>query len=331
MSTELLPLVFEPLLVPKPWGGRRLAGLLNKFLAGEQPIGESWEIASLPGAESRVRGGPFDGYSLEELVTRRTRALVGGVPLVDGRFPLLIKFLDARENLSVQVHPLPAPDDPLGLRPGIKHEAWYVVQAEPGAELFIGLKPGVTPADLRSAASTSRMAELLRRWPARAGQCYYLPSGIPHALGAGVLVAEVQTPSDITYRLYDWDRRGLDGLPRELHIDDALRSIRADVSPWEILQADAVLNVAVRRGVTCQRFVFDERVFAAQPAAEFYVGRMHIWMVLEGSAIFSAATGDCPIRRGDTALIPAAMGAVNLRIDAPLRVLDITIPAVDGA
>ena len=92
-----------------------------------------------------------------------------------------------------------------------------------------------------------------------------------------------------------------------------------------------MLNVAVRRGVTCQRFVFDERVFAAQPAAEFYVGRMHIWMVLEGSAIFSAATGDCPIRRGDTALIPAAMGAVNLRIDAPLRVLDITIPAVDGA
>lgn len=330
MTDQLLPLVFEPLLLEKPWGGWRLSKLLHKTLAGEQPIGESWELVSLPEAESRVRGGPFNDFSLEELVTKRTRAVVGGVALVDGRFPLLIKFLDARENLSVQVHPRPAADDPLGFRPGIKHEAWYVVQAEPGAELLIGLKPGVTPADVADSAGTPRIAELLQHWPARAGQCYYLPSGTPHALGAGVLVAEVQTPSDITYRLYDWERRGLNGRPRELHIDEGLRNIRFDVNPADILQADSAGGAAVRRVLTCQRFVIDERRFGLRPIAEFNVGRMHIWMVLEGTGVFSAAAGDCPIRIGDTVLIPAQMGAVDLKIDAPLRLLDITVPAADS-
>lgn len=330
MSAHLPPFVCEPLLHAKPWGGRRLESFLGKTLPAAQPTGEAWELVSLPGAESRVRSGPLKGRTLEELVTRQRRELIGGVELVAGRFPLLIKYLDARENLSIQVHPKPDASDPFGLRPGIKHEAWYVVAAEPGAELLIGAKPGVTAADFAAAAGTARLADLLEHWPAQPGQCYYLPSGTPHALGAGVLVAEVQTPSDITYRLYDWDRKGLDGRPRELHLEQGLQNVRCDVSRVEIAQAHASADRPVRRLATCQRFVIDERRFSPQPGAAFSVGRMHIWMVLDGAGAFRGRGGETELARGDTVVIPALCSPLDLHITHGLHVLDITIPAASA-
>ena len=164
MITPPIPVTFEPIFKPKPWGGRKLADVLSKPLPPDERIGESWELVSLPENESRVREGPLAGTPIGDLVKAWGTDLYGGASLADGRFPLLIKFLDAREPLSVQVHPKPAKDDRGGWRPGIKHEAWYIIAAEPGSELFIGLKPGVTHADVVKAADTPAMADLLQRW-----------------------------------------------------------------------------------------------------------------------------------------------------------------------
>ncbi|MBU0639255.1 MAG: class I mannose-6-phosphate isomerase, partial [Planctomycetes bacterium] len=236
MSIPPIPVVFEPIFKAKPWGGRELARLFDKMLPPEVPVGESWELADLPGNESRVAQGPLAGKKLGELIEMWGRDLLGRAELMGGRFPLLIKFLDARERLSIQVHPRPRADASEPEQAGVKHEAWYVIDADPGAALYIGLKPGVGPEDVRAAGSTPALAELHQLRAGELGLCYCLPSGVPHALGAGLIVAEVQTPSDVTYRLYDWGRVGLDGQPRELHVEQALANIRYDVAEEEIIQ-----------------------------------------------------------------------------------------------
>lgn len=333
MSIPPIPLVFEPLFKPKPWGGRRLATLFDKPLPAGQPIGESWELVSLPGNESRVRDGPLAHAPLSELVQRWGSGLLGHAELVDGRFPLLIKFLDACEPLSVQVHPKPAPDDPTGWRPGIKHEAWYVIHAEPGAQLFIGLNPGVGPEDVARVANTPGMVKVLRAWDLEAGQCYYLPSGTLHALGAGVVVAEVQTPSDITYRAYDWNRVGLDGRPRELHIEQALRNIRYDVTDDMIRQPAQRINGAlttVTRTASCARFVMDMVRLKAGCSQTIPSGQMRVWMIFAGSGRLSRDAYRCRFRKGDVLLIPADSSQINLELDSDCAWLEVTIPIRAG-
>ncbi|MGD8453414.1 MAG: class I mannose-6-phosphate isomerase [Phycisphaerae bacterium] len=328
MNTPPIPVVFESLFKPKPWGGRQLADLFGKPLPPDEPIGESWEIVSLPGNESRVRGGPLAGRSLSELLDAWDNALCPPDARADGRFPLLIKFLDARENLSVQVHPKPPEDDPTRWRPGIKHEAWYVLAADPGAELFIGLRPGVTHADLVEAANTPRSAELLRRWPVQVGDCYYLPSGVIHALGAGIVVAEVQTPSDVTYRLYDWDRRGTDGQPRELHLDQALANVRMDVPDSAIVQplrrGDRAYATADRI-TTCERFQIERVRFGAGEHLELSRPAMVIWIVLAGAGTLRREGVETAFSMGDTILIPGA-GATRVEIGAAAEVLEVSLP-----
>lgn len=240
MSTkpDLYPLTFEPIYKEKVWGGRSFE-TLGRTLPGDATtgIGESWELADLAttsasggggNAEySVVANGPLKGQSIRELMQQYGEALLGqGVkPADDGGFPLLIKFLDAKENLSVQVHPSPeyaaAHKDAY-----LKSEAWYIIDHEPGAVIYKGLAPGVTPEMLRDALETNTdeaVVPLLNAIPAKNGDCHYLPSGTLHALGAGVLVAEVQTPSDTTYRVYDWGRTD-----RELHIEQAMACIDFD-------------------------------------------------------------------------------------------------------
>lgn len=329
MNIPPIPVVFAPLYKPKPWGGRRLADLFGKTLPESDPIGESWELVSLPDNESRVRGGPLAGTSLAELVQAWGTDLVGDAELVAGRFPLLIKFLDACEHLSVQVHPKPAADDPRGRRPGIKHEAWYVLHAEPGAKLFIGLRPGVTAGDVARVANTSAMVDVLHVWEGRPGQCYYLPSGTLHALGAGLVVAEVQTPSDITYRAYDWNRVGLDGKPRALHIEQSLANVRYDVTDALIVQPWTQVPNPVgpaTRVMQCDRFVMD---IVEQPAAftaKRPAGPMCIWMVLSGNGRLTCGRHDCAFASGDTLLIPAAAKA-EVELASACRWIDVTVPA----
>ncbi len=223
------PLTFVPEVLEKVWGGRRLARLGKPLARDSAGYGESWEVADLAatsasgaggGAKrSRVATGPLKGRTVGEALSAM------GCGADGAGFPLLIKYLDAEENLSVQVHP--SPDAARRDRTGgthLKTESWYVVEAEPGASLYIGLRPGVTRSDFARALGEARggdssVVAMLERFEAMPGRCYTLPSGIVHALGAGVLVAEVQTPSDTTYRLYDWGRQG-----RELHLEAGLAS-----------------------------------------------------------------------------------------------------------
>lgn len=328
MTPAPQPVVFEPIYKPKPWGGRTLARLFGRTLPGTEPIGESWELSDLPGNESRVARGPLTGRTIGELVRMWGKALLGNAPLADGRFPLLIKFLDAREALSVQVHPCAA--DPQGRPPAtIKHEAWYVIAAEPEAKLFIGLRPGVGPADVRRAAATPATAELLQPRPARPGRCFYLPAGVPHALGAGIVVAEVQTPSDVTYRLYDWDRVGLDGRPRELHIEQALANLRHDVPDSEIVQPRshvADVFITVTRLVVCERFLIDKVRMSAGIARSLPHAEMVIWIVLAGGGRLTRDGEACEFGPGDVVLIPAEAEALRVETAADCEFLEVKIP-----
>ncbi len=333
MNVPLLPVVFEPLLKVKPWGGQQLARLLNRRLPANERIGESWELVSLPGSESRVRNGPLAGRTLTELVQLWGRDLLGAAPLVAGRFPLLIKFLDAYENLSVQVHPKP---EGTGGPPGAKHEAWYVIHADPGAKLFIGLKPGVGPADVARVVNGPEMVHLLREWSPQPGQCYYLPSGTLHALGAGLVVAEIQTPSDVTYRAYDWNRVDAAGRPRALHVEQALRNIRCDVTEAMISQTATAVEASfmpatrVTRVARCERFVLDLLALRAGVSYALVSGFMRVWVVLDGAGRFTHEDQEPKyagtFAKGDVVLIPAASTGVRIEPATDCRCIEVSIP-----
>ncbi|GAF79177.1 unnamed protein product, partial [marine sediment metagenome] len=223
---DVYPLIFQPILKPKIWGGRKLENLLAKCLPKGELIGESWEIADLEDDQSIVAVGPAKGKTLGQLVEEWGADLLGRAKLFDGRFPLLIKLLDANDTLSVQVHPDEAAARRLGGRVRIKNEAWYVIDADENGFIYRGVREGVDPDALKRAVEAQAVKSVLKRIAVKKGRCYYLPSGTIHALGAGVLVAEVQTPSDITYRLYDWNRIDPStGSPRELHLEQALECI----------------------------------------------------------------------------------------------------------
>lgn len=349
MNQPPIPLIFQPLFKPKPWGGRKLAELYHKPLPPDELIGESWELVSLPGNESRVRDGPLAGHTLTELVEDWGPALYGDAELINGRFPLLIKLLDARENLSVQVHPNPA----AGRQPApndIKHEAWYVLHAEPAAELFIGLNPGVTVDEVAAAANSARIAGLLRRWPASPGDCFYLPSGVPHALGAGLVVAEVQTPSDTTYRLYDWGRVSKGGPVRKLDLDQALRNIRLDVSDGAIVRARppiqqspngseghsesrprplAAASGSSVRLATCGHFALNQLDLPPAVVNAFFQRQMTIWIIVGGHGAVVGERDRTDFHPGDTLLIPSDNRGCRVQTETRCRVLDVFIPRLE--
>jgi mannose-6-phosphate isomerase len=229
----LYPLVFHPRFKERIWGGRTIETLYGKPLPPGAPIGESWEISDRPGDESVVANGPLAGQTLRSLMeTRETDILGAARPATEAtplrrsgrqhrRFPLLCKILDARDRPSLQVHP---PDRAAHLGDP-KTEMWYIAKADPGAELHVGLKRGVTREEFASKIAEGRVAECFHRIPVRTGDAMFLPSGRVHAIGAGLLIFEIQQNSDTTFRVHDWDRMGLDGKPRELHVPESLESI----------------------------------------------------------------------------------------------------------
>ncbi|MCX5770872.1 MAG: class I mannose-6-phosphate isomerase [Candidatus Hydrogenedentes bacterium] len=218
------------------WGGQKLRTLFNKDIARArvaEPIGEDWLVADRPGAESVVSDGPLAGLTLHTLIERDPGAVLGQLPRLtaQGRFPLLLKLIDASEMLSVQVHP----DDDCARRLGEpdsgKTEMWYVLHADKRAELICGLQPDVTPQTLRKAVADGTVERLLPRYAATEGLSLLVPAGAVHTIGAGVMLAEIQQNSDLTYRLYDWNRVDDDGKPRQLHLDKAFDAIRFGATP----------------------------------------------------------------------------------------------------
>lgn len=232
----LEPLFFDRISKEKVWGGDRLVRMLGADAPHGLPVGETWELSDIPNNESRVRGGECAGFTLRQLMAGHAHLLLGrSIPTNDGRFPLLIKFIDAKDDLSVQIHPPDGPKSPT--RVG-KTEAWFVLDADPDAAVICGLLPGTTPSQLRSASREGKLAPLLNRIAVQRGDVVFVPSGQVHAILGGVLLVEVQQSSDTTYRLYDWGRSAVGGIERELHEQQALDVVSYHLSPGVAVHAD---------------------------------------------------------------------------------------------
>src|SRR3954452_18356508 len=291
---SLYPLKFKPRFVEKIWGGRKLETVLGKSIPAGKQIGESWELYDFPpgvvdssGAwvSAEVSNGPLAGKTLHDLVTQFGKELHGDVPLVPphGQFPILIKFLDAREDLSVQVHP---PQDYADTHAGahLKSEAWYVFQNEPGSRLLKGLRPGVTREQFKQGIEQGTVESLINSITVKEGQCYYLPSGTVHALGAGILVAEVQTPSDTTFRVFDFNRLEK-GKPRQLHVEEALACIDfSGREPEQRRSHDAGAFTDTTRLVSSDCFTLEKVRLAEGVEEKVPHDQPVVWMMVEGEA-----------------------------------------------
>ena len=238
-------LTFTPLYQPRVWGGQKLNEVFGRALPINTPIGESWELVDRPNEQSVVNRGQSEGWSLHRLWSERRDELFGDW-FSDERFPILIKILDAAEPLSVQVHP------PLNvakeLRGDPKTEIWYFVQTAPDAGVYVGLKNGTSKEKFETALAEGSVADLVHRIPTRPNSFIFIPSGRIHAIDAGNLIFEIQQNSDTTYRVFDWNRVGLDGEPRELHIQSSLASI--DFSDFEPSLGEVIEEVIV----SCNHF-----------------------------------------------------------------------------
>ena len=328
---DVYPLIFQPILKPKIWGGRKLENLLAKCLPKGELIGESWEIADLEDDQSIVAVGSAKGKTLGQLVEEWGADLLGRAKLFDGRFPLLIKLLDANDTLSVQVHPDEAAARRLGGRVRIKNEAWYVIDADENGFIYRGVREGVDPDALKRAVEAQAVESVLKRIAVKKGHCYYLPSGTIHALGAGVLVAEVQTPSDITYRLYDWNRIDPStGSPRELHLEQALECISYNTEPIQGEQRRHVASVwtSVTSLVHCDSFIIERVRIVEGVEQPIPHQEMVIWMVLEGRGgiVCDALSEPLDFGVGDTVLLPAAVTNSRVRIYEDCMWLEVTVP-----
>ncbi len=315
------PLRFLPQPLPKVWGGRRLDSILPGGLGVDGPVGEVWELADREGAISEVAHGTYAGRNLAGLMLSERESLLGEVaPSEDGRFPLLIKYLDADQPLSVQVHP----DAKTARRLGgeAKDECWYVLAAEPGAVIYVGLKPGVDAAEFASNVASHHLLDLLQQFEVRAGDFISLPAGTIHSLGAGVTLVEVQENADTTYRLFDWDRPGLDGEPRELHLEEGLQAIDYERPTSEPVRAvfEGGVNSAAPL-VDGPRFGVD-LLRLHEPEAHDNQGRPWAYVVLAGRGSLATEAGSWRIRRGETWLLPATVGAHRFEAaDGELEVL----------
>ncbi len=305
---EPYPLIFEPILIEKVWGGRTLERF-GKQLPPDLSIGESWELAdlpvSIPNGKSVIANGPLAGQKLDE------------------NFPLLIKFLDACDNLSVQVHPSPeyAYSHP---ESHLKSEAWVILDTTPEGLIYVGLKEGTTEDALRKSVENNTVPKLLNAINVNKGECYYLPSGTCHALGAGVLVAEVQTPSDTTFRVWDWGRTG-----RTMHVDQAMECIDFD-APIESFDSPTPMQCGPFETTLLVEtpYFTAERITAINDASmELVVDQTPaVLMVVEGHAtVEHEVSVEAPA--GTTLLLPVGLQHASLRLTEGTSVLRFDVPA----
>ncbi len=327
----LPPLVLAPIYRRYLWGGRRFATALGRDLPPGDDYAESWELVDRGADQSTVAAGPLAGRTLGALVRERGRELFGrSAPLP--AFPLLFKFLDARLDLSVQVHPDDARASRLVPPDRGKTEAWYVVDAAPGARIWAGTTPGIDAEAFAAALHAGRIADILHWFEPRPGDCVFIPAGTVHAIGAGLLVAEIQQSSDVTYRLHDWGRIGADGQARPLHVAAGLDAVTR-FGPVAAATPMATGDPAVHRLVTCDSFVFDE-VRPQATGGRWAVGGddgCHVLAVIAGRVRFDDRWGLPPLRRGACALVPAAAGRQGIAAEPdehgdPARLLHVALP-----
>lgn len=318
MPTQALyPIKLTPTLKSALWGGTRLSDSWQKETPGTS-VAESWELTVREKEHNLIANGPHAGKTLTDLLHTPEGALILGT-VCEGmtRFPLLIKFIDAAQSLSVQIHP----DDDYAARvehDSGKNEMWYIVEAAPDAEIVYGLKAGVTADDFRCAVDEHRIAEVLNFRPVKPGECYYIPAGLVHAIGGGILIAEIQQNSDLTYRVYDYDRRDANGNLRELHCDKAC----------DVVCAMTESDIAVKRYAAnpsdetddaclahppyfrvCRRTCTPDHPHSGTVAQDCF---LHL-LCLSGESTVETPTARVTMSRGDSIFLPANLGAYTIR------------------
>lgn len=332
----MYPLRFEPLFRRYIWGGRRLYDLLTKQI-GDQSAAESWEVVDHQDDQSVVRYGSLAGKSLRQLIADSGTDLIGenlmsqisspDLPThLQNRFPVLLKFLDANRHLSVQVHP----DDELGSTldpPDLgKTEAWYVMHAEPGAKIFAGLKQGVTEKRFCAAIENGETESTLHSFEPKSGDCVFIPAGTMHAIGAGLLIAEIQQASNTTFRVYDWGRVDQNGQSRPLHIGQAIEATDFDRGPVDRQEPTPTGDPNWTTMIACEKFVMN-RGTLQEPCQIGGDGRFRIVAVMGGTVDIRTDPSGLPMKIGDTMLIPACLDPVEISPGSDgVELLEIYVP-----
>jgi mannose-6-phosphate isomerase len=292
------PLKFKPIYKELIWGGHKLRGVLGKDFPADKKIGESWELADLPNDKSIITNGEFAGKTITEVLQKYPQQITSKKDYKPP-FGLLIKFIDAADVLSVQVHP--DSEAVKRLKTGLpKTECWYIIDAEPGACIYKGLKTGVAKKQFAQSIKDGSCAELLNIIPVKPGQCHFLPAGTVHAIAAGILIAEIQTPSDTTFRVFDWNRLQ-NGKPRQLHIEQALESINFG-------QKAKDLPVTTSDRLADNEFFKIDKITAQTGTSKKIIkGTMKVIIIISGRG--QITSNDCKavdFAKGQTILLPAA-------------------------
>lgn len=306
------PITFQPIYMTRVWGGRSLELTYQRALPDSQPYGESWEISDRANEQSLVSSGKHAGQSLHDLWTNHREEIFGS-GLTGDRFPLLIKILDARDDLSIQVHPPQSVAGELGGDP--KTEMWYIADRDPGAKLYIGLKKGATRESFEKSLLDGTVEEQVHAVQPAPGESIFIPSGRLHAIGAGFLIYEIQQNSDTTYRVFDWNRMGLDGKPRDLHIGESMASIDFDdFEPgMDTPEGDTLAS--------CEYFTVDQLDLKAGEKVENKNDRFSIITVVSGEITYGA---DQTFQTGDFFILPRGAGQLVAWNSA--RILQTYIP-----
>jgi len=324
---SLYPLRFEPIYQYRLWGGRRLASLLATPLPGDGPVGEAWVLSDRDDFPSLVAHGPLKGWTIRQLCEQMPVQLLGRLAGRFGRFPLLLKFLDAQDRLSVQVHPSDSQSGSLPPGEHGKTEAWVVLQAGPESLIYAGLKAGATADGIRRALANGTVEEHLAWFRPRPGDGVFLPAGTVHALGSDVVVFEVQQNSDVTFRLHDWDRIDAGtGRARALQVEEALSCIDFSQSVGPVVPVvEEVKPVLRERLFSCDHFEV-RRLVGEQPYTVGEAGMPRVLVCLAGSALLEHDGSGYPVNRGDVMLLPAVVGPCSFRPRSEVSLLEISLP-----
>lgn len=291
------PIFFKPIYQERVWGARNLSEALGRDLPEGKVIGEAWEVVDRPEAQSVVVGGEFDGKTLREVISQNTAEVMGEGYDPDRPFPILIKWLDCADRLSLQVHPPASVAEELKGEP--KTENWYIADCKEGASLIVGLRNGVTREEFERRLEDGSLEECVHKFPVSPGDSILVESGRLHAIDAGNLILEIQQNSDTTYRVYDWGREGLDGKPRQLHVEQSLKSIKWDDFEPSAMDSSGESVVLAN----CKEFRLIKHLYSlGTPVMRLGPREPRLLSVVNGSVAVNGAK----VTRGDNVLLPAA-------------------------
>ena len=326
-NLTMYPLKIEPIYQYRMWGGRRLANLLTAPIPGDGPVGEAWLLSDRDDHQSKVADGPLEGSTIQELLDQAPEQVMGALAHRYRRFPVLLKFLDAREKLSVQVHPDDRMKEYVPAAENGKTEAWVVLEAGPSSRVYAGLKAGITRDDLERALANSSAAELLASFSPNVGDAVFIRAGTVHSL-FDVVVFEVQENSDVTFRLYDWDRTDpKSGKPRPLQVEQAMACV-----DFKQIAIGPVTPVVLSESPDRHERLFQSKHFTVwrhTGMSSFPVGASDMPRVLVsigGEGDIESSGTNYPMVRGDVVLLPANVGECSYRPRGTVTLLEVALP-----